>query len=99
MPRRHVYSHVYGPAARLGWFLLYVAVLMVPLVLTWTVPRSPGTERGEALVLSAGLIAFSALVVAVVLPARLPMLPASASPHCSACSGRSPTGAIAVAIG
>src|SRR3954451_6123450 len=74
MPRRHVYSHVYGPAARLGWFLLYVAVLMVPLVLTWTVPRSPGTERGEALVLSAGLSAFSALVVAVVLPARLPML-------------------------
>jgi 3-phenylpropionate/trans-cinnamate dioxygenase ferredoxin reductase subunit len=74
MPRRHVYSQVYGPAARLGWLLLYVAALMVPLVLTWTVRRSPGIERGEALVLSAGLVAFSALVVAVVLPARLPML-------------------------
>jgi predicted ferric reductase len=74
MPRRHVYPHVYGPAARLGWFLLYVAVLAVPLVLTWTLVHSPGTERGEALVLSAGLVAFSALVVAVVLPARLPML-------------------------
>jgi 3-phenylpropionate/trans-cinnamate dioxygenase ferredoxin reductase subunit len=65
---------VYGPVARLGWFLLYVAVLLVPLLLTWTVVGSPGTELGEAIVLSAGLVAFSALVVAVALPARLPRL-------------------------
>jgi 3-phenylpropionate/trans-cinnamate dioxygenase ferredoxin reductase subunit len=65
---------VYGPVARLGWFLLYVAVLLVPLLLTWTVIGSPGTDPGEAIVLSAGLVAFSALVVTVVLPARLPPL-------------------------
>ncbi|WP_344109913.1 ferredoxin reductase family protein [Kribbella alba] len=67
-------AHVYGPVARLGWFLLYVAVLLVPLLLTWTVIGSPGTDPGEAIVLSAGLVAFSALVVTVVLPARLPPL-------------------------
>jgi predicted ferric reductase len=74
MARRRVSEHVYGPAARLGWFLLYVAVLLVPLLLTWTVIGSPGTRTGEAIVLSAGLVGFSALMVAVALPARLPRL-------------------------
>jgi predicted ferric reductase len=71
---RRVSAHVYGPVARLGWFLLYVALLLVPLLLTWTVIGSPGTEPGEAIVLSAGLVAYSALLVTVALPARLPRL-------------------------
>jgi predicted ferric reductase len=74
MPRRRAFARVYGPAARLGWFLLYAAVLLIPLLLTWTVVGSPGTNPGEAIVLSAGLVAYSALVVAVALPARLPRL-------------------------
>ena len=74
MSRRRVSARVYGPLARLGWFLLYLAVLLVPLLLTWTVVGSPGTDPGEAIALSAGLVGFSALVVAVALPARLPRL-------------------------
>jgi len=74
LSRRRILVHVWGPAARLGWFLLYAAVLLIPLFLTWTVVRSPGTDTGEAVVLSAGLVGFSALVVAVALPARLPRL-------------------------
>jgi 3-phenylpropionate/trans-cinnamate dioxygenase ferredoxin reductase subunit len=49
-------------------------MLLVPLLLTWSVVGTPGTEPGEAIVLSAGLVSFSALVVAVALPARLPRL-------------------------
>ncbi|MDX6258715.1 MAG: hypothetical protein QOH84_403 [Kribbellaceae bacterium] len=74
MSRRRISAHVHGPVARLGWFGLYVAVLLVPLLLTWTVVGDPGISAGEAIALSTGLVGFSALVVAVALPARLPRL-------------------------
>jgi predicted ferric reductase len=74
MARRRISASVHGPAARLAWFLVYLGVLLVPLLLTWRVVGSPGTEPGEGIVLSAGLVSFSALVVAVALPARLPRL-------------------------
>jgi predicted ferric reductase len=48
--------------------------MLVPLFITWGVIGPPDTNPGAALVLSAGLVGFSALVVAVVLPARLPWL-------------------------
>lgn len=68
---------MHGPLSRLAWFLWYLAVLLVPLLLTWGVLEPPDATAGGALVLSAGLVGFSALVVAVVLPARLPWLIAS----------------------
>jgi predicted ferric reductase len=74
MSRRRISAHVHGPVARLGWFLLYAAILLVPLLLTRTVVGDPGLSPGEAIALSSGLVGFSALVVAVVLPARLPRL-------------------------
>lgn len=68
---------MHGPLSRLAWFLWYLAVLLIPLLLTWGVLEPPDATAGGALVLSAGLVGFSALVVAVVLPARLPWLIAS----------------------
>ncbi|NUR94502.1 MAG: hypothetical protein HOV67_04495 [Kribbellaceae bacterium] len=75
-PRR-VSAHVHGPLSRLAWFLWYLAALLVPLLLAWGVIEPPDTTAGGAIVLSAGLVGFSALVVAVALPARLPWLIAS----------------------
>jgi 3-phenylpropionate/trans-cinnamate dioxygenase ferredoxin reductase subunit len=74
MSGRRISAHVHGPVARLAWFVLYLAVLLVPLSLTWTVVGDPGIPAGEAIALSTGLVGFSALVVGVVLPARLPRL-------------------------
>ena len=74
MSRHRASARVRGPLARLAWFLWYLAVLLVPLVLTWGVIGPPDAGAGAALVLSAGLVGFSALVVAVALPARLPWL-------------------------
>ncbi|MEU4191720.1 ferric reductase-like transmembrane domain-containing protein [Kribbella sp. NPDC026611] len=70
-------ARVHGPLARLAWFLWYLAVLLVPLGLTWGVLGPPDAGAGNALVLSTGLVGFSALVIAVALPARLPLLIAS----------------------
>ncbi|MFI5707808.1 ferric reductase-like transmembrane domain-containing protein [Kribbella sp. NPDC051620] len=69
--RRAVTTHVHGPAARAGWFLLYLEALLVPLVLTWLSLGPDEPTAGEAVALSLGLVAFSALVVAVILPARV----------------------------
>jgi predicted ferric reductase len=69
--RRPVTTHVHGPAARLGWFLLYLEALLVPLVLTWLSLGPQEVKLGEAIALSLGLVAFSALVVSVILPARV----------------------------
>lgn len=66
-----------GLLSRLAWFLWYLAILFVPLLLTWTVIAPPDTGPGSAVSLSAGLVAYSALIVAVALPARLPWLIAS----------------------
>ena len=74
MSRHRVSARVHGPLSRLAWFLWYVAVLLIPLFLTWGVIGPPDTSPGGSLVLSAGLVGFSALVVAVALPARLPWL-------------------------
>ncbi|WP_328334892.1 ferric reductase-like transmembrane domain-containing protein [Kribbella sp. NBC_00382] len=74
MSRRRISAHVHGPVARLGWFVLYAAVLLVPLLLTRAVVGDPGIPAAEAIALSSGLVGFSALVVAVALPARLPRL-------------------------
>jgi predicted ferric reductase len=77
MSRHRVSARVHGPLSRFAWFLWYLAVLLVPLFLTSGVIEPPDTTPGRALALSAGLVGFSALVVAVVLPARLPWLIAS----------------------
>lgn len=77
MSPHRVSARVHGPLSRLAWFLWYLAVLLIPLFLTWGVIGPPDTDPGRALVLSAGLVGFSALVVAVALPARLPWLIAS----------------------
>ncbi|MEV4262537.1 ferredoxin reductase family protein [Kribbella sp. NPDC049584] len=77
MSRHRVSARVHGPLSRLAWFLWYLAVLLTPLALTWGVIEPPDTSAGGALELSAGLVGFSALVVAVALPARLPWLIAS----------------------
>ncbi|MDX6261135.1 MAG: hypothetical protein QOH84_2823 [Kribbellaceae bacterium] len=69
--RGTVTTHVHGTAARLGWFLLYLEALLVPLVLTWLSIAPQEVNVGEAVALSLGLVAFSALVVAVILPARV----------------------------
>jgi predicted ferric reductase len=69
--RRPVTTHVHGPAARIGWFLLYLEAILVPLFLTWLSLGPPDLKVGEAVALSLGLVAFSALVVAVILPARV----------------------------
>ncbi|WP_206685936.1 ferric reductase-like transmembrane domain-containing protein [Kribbella qitaiheensis] len=69
--RRPVTTHAHGPAARIGWFLLYLEALLVPLALTWLSLGPPELGVGEAVALSLGLVAFSALVVAVILPARV----------------------------
>ena len=69
--RRPVTTHVHGPAARIGWFLLYLEALLVPLVLTVLSLRPRELGIGEALALSLGLVAFSALVVTMILPARV----------------------------
>jgi 3-phenylpropionate/trans-cinnamate dioxygenase ferredoxin reductase subunit len=74
MSRHRISERVHGPLSRLAWFLWYAAVLLVPLFLTWGVIGPPDANPGAALVLSAGLVGFSALVVAVALPARLPWL-------------------------
>ncbi|MGW6194609.1 ferredoxin reductase family protein [Kribbella sp. NPDC055110] len=72
-----VSARVHGTLSRLAWFLWYLAVLLIPLFLTWGVIEPPDTTPGGAVELSAGLVGFSALVVAVVLPARLSWLIAS----------------------
>ena len=77
MSRHRVSARVHGPLSRLAWFLWYLAVLLTPLALTWGVIEPPDTSAGGALELSAGPVGFSALVVAVALPARLPWLIAS----------------------
>ena len=77
MSRHRVSARVHGPLSRLAWFLWYLAVLLTPLALTWGVIEPPDTSPGGALELSAGPVGFSALVVAVALPARLPWLIAS----------------------
>jgi predicted ferric reductase len=69
--RRTATTHVHGPAARFGWFLLYLEALLVPLALTWLSLGPSDLNLGEAIALSLGLVAFSALVVAVILPARV----------------------------
>ncbi|MFF0268193.1 ferric reductase-like transmembrane domain-containing protein [Kribbella sp. NPDC004536] len=74
MSRHRVSARLHGPLARLAWFLWYVAVLLIPLFLARQVIEPPDTSAGGAVELSAGLVAFSALVVAVALPARLPWL-------------------------
>jgi predicted ferric reductase len=76
MSRYRVSARVHGPLSRLAWFLWYFVVLLIPLFLTWQV-IAPDTTPGEAVTLSAGLVGYSALVVAVALPARLPWLIAS----------------------
>jgi 3-phenylpropionate/trans-cinnamate dioxygenase ferredoxin reductase subunit len=68
---------VHGPLSRLAWFLWYLVVLLIPLFLAWSVLEPREASLGGALELSTGLVGFSALVVAVVLPARLPWLIAS----------------------
>ncbi|WP_432876895.1 ferredoxin reductase family protein [Kribbella sp. CA-245084] len=77
MPRHRVLARVHGPLSRLAWFLWYLAVLLVPLFLAWAVLGPPDSGAGAAVMLSTGLVGFSSLVVAVVLPARLPLLIAS----------------------
>lgn len=77
MSRHQVSARVHGPLSRLAWFLWYFAVLLIPLFLTWHVIAPSDTTPGGAVTLSAGLVGFSAVVVAVVLPARLPWLIAS----------------------
>lgn len=74
MSRHRVSARVHGPLSRIAWFLWYFAVLLIPLFLTWHVIAPSDTTTGGAVTLSAGLVGFSALVVAVVLPARLPWL-------------------------
>ncbi|NEA30289.1 ferredoxin reductase family protein [Streptomyces sp. SID13031] len=69
--RRAVTTHVHGTAARIGWFLLYLEALLVPLALTWLSLGPQELNLGEAVAMSLGLVAFSALVVAVILPARV----------------------------
>ncbi|MFF1819673.1 ferric reductase-like transmembrane domain-containing protein [Kribbella sp. NPDC058245] len=76
MSRYRVSARVHGLLSRTAWFLWYVAVLLIPLFLTWHVIAAD-TTPGEAVTLSAGLVGYSALVVAVALPARLPWLIAS----------------------
>ncbi|MFK4087742.1 ferric reductase-like transmembrane domain-containing protein [Kribbella sp. NPDC020789] len=68
---------MHGPLSRLAWFLWYLAVLLIPLLLAADALDPPDAVLGPALVLSAGLVGYSALVVAVALPARLPWLIAS----------------------
>ena len=68
---------MYGPAAKLRWFAGYIAVLLLPFLLTWFVLRGSRIRPGEGLALSAGIVGFSALAVAVVLPARLRRLVAT----------------------
>jgi 3-phenylpropionate/trans-cinnamate dioxygenase ferredoxin reductase subunit len=69
--RKAVTTHVHGTAARAGWFMLYLEALLVPLALTWMSLDLRDMRIGEAFALSLGLVAFSALVVAVILPARV----------------------------
>src|ERR1700754_246234 len=71
---RRVSARVHGPLSRIAWVLWYFAVLLVPLFLAWQVIAPPDTTPGGAVTLSAGLVGFSALLVAVALPARLPLL-------------------------
>jgi predicted ferric reductase len=66
-----VTTHVHGTAARVGWFALYLEALLVPLVLTWLSYGARTMKVGEMVALGLGLVAFSALVVAVILPARV----------------------------
>ncbi|GAA3592718.1 ferredoxin reductase family protein [Kribbella ginsengisoli] len=77
MSLHRVSARVHGPLSRLTWFLWYLAVLLIPLLLTWHVLAPPDTAPGGAVALSAGLVAYSALVVTAALPARLPWLIAS----------------------
>src|SRR5690349_23629649 len=77
MSLHRVSARFHGPLSRLSWVLWYLAVLLVPLVLTWHVIAPPDTTPGGAVALSAGLVAYSGLVVAAALPARLPWLIAS----------------------
>lgn len=74
---RPVPMRMYGPAAKLRWFAAYVAILLLPFSLTWFVLHDSRVKPGEGLVLSAGIVGFSALAVAVVLPARLRRLVAT----------------------
>ncbi|MGW6281698.1 ferredoxin reductase family protein [Kribbella sp. NPDC055071] len=69
--RSPVTTHVHGTAARIGWFALYLEALLVPLVLTCMSYGVRTMKLGEQLALGLGLVAFSALVVAVILPARV----------------------------
>ncbi|HET9860220.1 MAG TPA: ferredoxin reductase family protein [Nocardioidaceae bacterium] len=69
-----------GRAARLGraaWLVGYLAVIIVPLVLVWVVGRDPGDDLLAISATDTGLLAFSLLVVALVLMARVPSLVAS----------------------
>ncbi len=68
---------MYGLAARLRWFAAYLAVLLLPFFLTWLVLHDSHIRPGEGLALSAGIVGFSTLGVAVVLPARLHRLVAT----------------------
>jgi predicted ferric reductase len=77
MPHHRIAARVHGPLTRLAWFLWYLVVLLLPLFLAWKVLEPQDARLGAALELSSGLVGFSALVVAVVLPARLPWLIAS----------------------
>ena len=74
MVRHRVSARLHGPLSRFAWFVLYLDVLVIPLLLAWGAIGVAESDAGGAIELSAGLVAFSALVVAVVLPARLPWL-------------------------
>jgi 3-phenylpropionate/trans-cinnamate dioxygenase ferredoxin reductase subunit len=74
MSRHTVSARVHGPLSRFAWFVLYLDILLIPLALAWAAVGPVESTVGGAIELSAGLVASSALVVAVVLPARLPML-------------------------
>ncbi|WP_405056772.1 ferric reductase-like transmembrane domain-containing protein [Kribbella sp. NBC_01505] len=71
MQRAPVTTHVHGTAARIGWFALYLETLLVPIALTWLSYGLRTMKVGEAIAVGLGLVAFSALVVAVILPARV----------------------------
>lgn len=60
-----------------GWLTMYLLIIALPVALTWAVGREPSAGIVEILATDTGLIAFSLLVVSLVLMARMPSLMAA----------------------
>jgi predicted ferric reductase len=79
MPRgiRGIFPDVHSLAVRTAWLGTYLFVIVIPLALAWTVGQEQNIGLPRQFATGTGLLAFSLLVVALVLPARVPWLVSS----------------------